>query len=376
MIRPRNPLEVTRHVRPTCQFLGMRRQPLPHQLLPVFTAADAAASGVSRSRLRAGDLIRPFRGVYTPLDDRRAALAPAEGIIDRARLAQPRLGDGAFFSHLTAAVIWEIPLPLGCLLSHHDLDVGVLHPARPPRVEGLRGHRVQPQHVRTMVHPDHRLPVPSPASTWAMLGSVLTHPYDLVAAADAIISDRRFEANGSLASLAQLEAAVCSKRRVGIRALRDALERVRPHVASRTETWTRLVLVDAGLPQPQINYSVYDDNGRFLACVDLAYPQWRIAIEYEGAHHLFNETQWTNDIDRYERLAAAGWHVIRVRRMSCSGIPRGSSPVYAAPSAPPPDLARRPVRRRPVRRAPPPRPAAAPFECHLWRMRGAGTVRE
>ena len=290
----------------------MRRHPLPPHLLPVFTTADAAASAVPRSRLRAADLTRPYRAVYTTLEEVPAD-DPAAEIVRRAQMAEPRVGDG-FFSHLTAAAIWDLPLPWASLVSHDELDVAVLHPARPLRVTGLRGHRVQPEHVRITRHPRHGLPVPSPASTWAMLGRVLRHPYDLVAAAEGIISDRRVRDDPPLAGVAQLQAAVFSKRRVGIVALREALVRVRPHVASRTETWTRLLLVDAGLPEPLINEAVFDARGRFLACVDLVYPQWKIAIEYEGSHHLFDEAQWGIDIDRYERLAAAGWHVIRVTK--------------------------------------------------------------
>lgn len=290
----------------------MRRHPLPVDLLPVFTTADAAASAVPRSRLRAADLTRPYRAVYTTLDQ-PVGDDPVTKIVRRAHLAHPRLGDG-FFSHLTAAAIWDLPLPRAYLASHDELDVGVLHPDRPLRVTGLRGHRVQPEHVRIVRHPGHGLPVPSPASTWAMLGRVLPHPYDLIAAAEGVVSDRRVRGKAPLAGLAHLQAAVFSKRRVGIIALREALLRVRPHVASRTETWTRLVLVDAGLPEPLINHAVFDAHGRFVACVDLVYPQWRIAIEYEGSHHLFDELQWTLDIDRYERLAAAGWFVIRVTK--------------------------------------------------------------
>ncbi|MCR2813894.1 endonuclease domain-containing protein [Microbacterium sp. zg.Y1084] len=290
----------------------MLRRPLPAFLLPAFTTADATAAGVGRSRLRAADLEHPFHAVYVVRDGRPPVLRPEDEIMDRAAIAHLRLSDGTFFSHLTAAVLWGVPLPPGILLAHDELDVAVLHPRRPARARGLRGHRVQPEHVRLTIHPEHGLPVPTPASTWAMLGSVLRHPYDLVAVADALVSDRRYDAARPLATRAQLEAAVFTKRRVGVRALREALVQVRPRVASRTETWTRLVIVDAGLPEPLINHSVVDGAGRFIACVDLAYPQWKVAVEYEGAHHLFDATQWASDIRRYEQLAAEGWRVIRV----------------------------------------------------------------
>lgn len=285
---------------------------LPDDLPTAFSTRDAREAGVTRSRLRAADLERPVRGGYlagepdVALDDRALVLR-------KARAAAAALGGNAFVCHVTAAVAWEVPLPFR-VTPERALDFGVVHPRRPPRLHGVHGHRVQPGHVRVWRHASLAVPIASPASTWAMLGTVLTDPYDLIAAAEALISDTIHGRDGPLATLEQLEAAVFAGRRVGINALRRALPRIRPRVASRTETWTRLVLIDGGLPEPEVNYLVRDADGRLLACVDLAYPHLRVAIEYEGEHHLFDRAQWTKDIARYEALAAAGWTVIRVTR--------------------------------------------------------------
>ena len=59
----------------------------------------------------------------------------------------------------------------------------------------------------------------------------------------------------------------------------------------------RLTVIDAGLPQPEVNYDVIE-AGRWLGQVDLAYPELRIAIEYEGEHHLTDPLQWAEDIAR------------------------------------------------------------------------------
>ena len=150
----------------------------------------------------------------------------------------------------------------------------------------------------------------SPATTWASLGGVLAHPYDLVAAGDAVVRDWRTE---PLATIDQLRAVIAAGRRVGIDRLRDAVPRVRTRAASRPETRCRLELVDAGLPEPELNYDVFE-AGLWLACVDLAYPAARVAVEYEGEHHLLDPEQWARYILRYERLAAAGWLVIRVTK--------------------------------------------------------------
>jgi very-short-patch-repair endonuclease len=45
--------------------------------------------------------------------------------------------------------------------------------------------------------------------------------------------------------------------------------------------------------------------------VDLAWPESRLIVEYEGAYH-FDDLQIRRDDRRYDRLIAAGWRVIRL----------------------------------------------------------------
>jgi very-short-patch-repair endonuclease len=65
----------------------------------------------------------------------------------------------------------------------------------------------------------------------------------------------------------------------------------------------------AGLePVPQHEIVV---DGRFLARVDFAWPEAKVALEYEGAYH-FDGVQILRDDARYSALVAAGWTVIRI----------------------------------------------------------------
>jgi very-short-patch-repair endonuclease len=48
------------------------------------------------------------------------------------------------------------------------------------------------------------------------------------------------------------------------------------------------------------------------AAPDLAYPNERIAIEYEGEVHATDLQTFRDDIERRERFEDAGWRVIRV----------------------------------------------------------------
>lgn len=300
----------------------MPRIPLPDELPLAFAVSRARAEGIGEGRLRGSDLRRPFHGVRSRLPD-VVADDGSDADVQRARVIRAaleyaeRMGEGEFFSHTTAAVLWGAALPV---LASELVHVGVLHPRRLPRARGVRGHQTRRRATRVVVHPDTGLPVSSPATTWAMLGAALRHPYDIVAAGDSLIRVQRMPGPWSrrmpppLASRHQLEAAVGAGRRVGGPVLREALPRLRTAAASRPESWTRLTLCDAGLPEPVLDLDVYDENGEFIGCVDMAYPRLKIAIEYEGDHHRTDPATWDRDLAKHDALQAAGWRVIRVSR--------------------------------------------------------------
>jgi very-short-patch-repair endonuclease len=79
---------------------------------------------------------------------------------------------------------------------------------------------------------------------------------------------------------------------------------------SPPESRVRVACHLAGLPQPVPQHEVYE-HGLFLGQVDLAWPEAKLVVEYEGAYH-FDVRQIVKDDVRYERLVAAGWRVIRL----------------------------------------------------------------
>ncbi|MFV0374428.1 endonuclease domain-containing protein [Microbacterium sp.] len=288
----------------------MRRTPLPAHLGTVFSVADAREAGVSSSRLRAKDLDRPFRAVRTAAASSAGAAHPEDRILALAVAYRHRMTTHEFFSHVTAAVAWGVPLPRW-LVAERELDVCVLHPRRAPNSVNVSGHAVLARMASVVVHPEHGFPLASPATTWATLGAFL--PWrDLVVAADAIVREPMHRDDPpALATVEQLRAAVAAGRRAGARDLREALPSVNTRSRSRPETLLRLLLADAGLPAAEVNADVFD-AGVWLGQVDLVFRAARVAVEYEGTHHVTDPEQWRRDIERYERLAAAGWTVIRV----------------------------------------------------------------
>ena len=75
------------------------------------------------------------------------------------------------------------------------------------------------------------------------------------------------------------------------------------------ETRLRLLLVLAGLPCPEVQYEVVTPE-KFVARLDLAYPQVRLGIEYDGDHHR-RVAVFRRDLARLNALHALGWTVLR-----------------------------------------------------------------
>ena len=63
-----------------------------------------------------------------------------------------------------------------------------------------------------------------------------------------------------------------------------------------------------GLPAPAVQHPVVVRNGRYR--LDLAYPEARLAIEYDGVDHR-GQRRARRDLLREAALTAAGWKVLR-----------------------------------------------------------------
>ncbi|MGH3520726.1 MAG: endonuclease domain-containing protein [Haloechinothrix sp.] len=107
----------------------------------------------------------------------------------------------------------------------------------------------------------------------------------------------------------------------GIVRARHALALADPRAESIPESEVRIWLVCGGLtPEPQVD--VYDGHGRFLGRLDLAFPEYRIAVEYDGSWH-GNPEQARLDAQRRSRMEAEGWTFIIVTKAWLRDDPRG-----------------------------------------------------
>jgi hypothetical protein len=89
---------------------------------------------------------------------------------------------------------------------------------------------------------------------------------------------------------------------------------------SPMETRLRLVLVLRGLPVPEAQYPVQDERRRRAVWLDLAYPDHRIGIEYEGEEHTRPE-RVLRDVGRYTGLVDRGWRIYRFAKYEVYGEP-------------------------------------------------------
>lgn len=70
----------------------------------------------------------------------------------------------------------------------------------------------------------------------------------------------------------------------------------------------RVYLVLGGAPRPVCNYNVID-LGEWVARVDLGWPDYKVAIEYDGINHL-EEGARRSDARRRNLLQERGWIII------------------------------------------------------------------
>ncbi|TSD98147.1 DUF559 domain-containing protein [Skermania sp. ID1734] len=98
----------------------------------------------------------------------------------------------------------------------------------------------------------------------------------------------------------------------GIVKLRTVLPLIDGGAESPQETYTRLVLIEAGLPAPTTQLLIRDDYGDVIARADLGWQRWKVIVEYDGAQHWTDPRQRSHDIERTAALEAMGWRIVRV----------------------------------------------------------------
>jgi hypothetical protein len=267
-----------------------RFTPVPDELRRrPFQLSDAVAAGVTPRMLQG----RRFRRIHHRVWICADVELTTEMRYDAARLALP---PGAIGSHQLAAEILDLSVPRASK-PQFWLPESVKGSTYP----GIRPHWCLEQPDSVIVH---GRPVTTAAKTFIDLATQL-RALDLVVFGDSAVR-RGWTTQEELMALSR------ERGRRHIRRARWAAALVRTRVDCRPETLLRLLLVLAGLPEPETGLAVSDAHGGWIATPDLSYPHVKIAIEYDGSHHFTDRSQRILDVARNANLIGDGWKVIVV----------------------------------------------------------------
>lgn len=232
---------------------------------------------------------RPTRGVRLP-DERRDLLARCDATVSA-------VGSAVAFSGLTAVEMWD-----GVESDDAGIEFTLPEDAHHVRRPGYRCRRrsLLPQDLAIR----HGFTVTTPARTLVDLAERLTLPR-LVAVGD------DFLARGLIGDMALDEVLRRCVGQRGVRRARQAISILDARAESPRESMVRALLIEGGYPCPVPQVEVLDPMGRFIARVDLAYLDLKIALEYDGEHHLSRDRQ-AKDAWRRGDLAAEGWLIVTV----------------------------------------------------------------
>lgn len=262
----------------------------------------AREAGITDRQLRHPAVERLSRDTYLPR-------ALAGELLQRLAAIMLTAPEGAVLSHATAAVLWGIQIPLQ---PAGDRRVDLVVP-RASRAESRRDRRVH----RIPLDDDEvtrigAFPVTVRARTWRDLAGRL-QPAALLAVTDQLL------AQGCAVGELEVQLARRPTGRGSARA-RAVLPVADRRAESPMESVLRWLLHAAGLPSPALQFTVRSAGGAFLGRADLAWPDRRVLVEFDGDVHRERDV-FVNDVRRQNQLVAAGWVVLRFTSADVLGRP-------------------------------------------------------
>jgi len=277
------------------------RADLPSRLASSpFTFDSALAAGVRTKRLRASDLVHVSRGLYRPSD--------WDFHLEAAARVLSEVSPGAWVSHVTAA-------RLHCqLLPPWLSDSTELHLSKPKQLPQVRRKGVIAHNVTAgegEVEAIDGIRISTRSRTWLDMARRLSLA-ELVCLGDQIIRMPRAEFEDRSKPYDTLDGLRALLRRhpnlQGIVRAREALELMRVGADSAPESMLRLAMLDANLPEPDLQIALRP-NDAVSPTADLGYRHRRLAVQYDGDHHLL-EAQRLSDRRRDKAFESAGWTVL------------------------------------------------------------------
>lgn len=264
----------------------------PLDVRRLFTYAQGLAAGLRPAELRSKDYRQVIHGIYV-----HASVEPRPFERVEAALLVHRHDPRAYASHVSAARVYEVPLPERL----SDEHVTVFHKQDRRRRRGVCPHLAPPSGLVITLY---GIRVSAPAQVFLELASLL-NLVELVVVGDALVRQSRVSAE------ALVEAARTYTGRGAVLA-RRAASYVRAGVDSPMESRLRMMIVLAGLPEPAVNFQICYPDGRVRYRLDLSYPELKLAVEYDGRQHADDTVQWEGDVERDYWFTEAGWVKVKV----------------------------------------------------------------
>jgi hypothetical protein len=267
-----------------------------------FRGSRAIAAGlVTRDRLRGPRFWRLYPDIYAQARDQPPDLLLRS--LAAYRLVQ---GRGVLAGYSAAAVLGADCAP------RPEAPAEVTVPGRDQRPRrGLIVHRDQ-------LHPGETTRVGDIACT-----TPLRTAFDLARGPDlteAVVAVDRLANRHRFAPDLLLNFSARYRGRRGVAQLPGVLALASPYSGSPMESRLRLLIIDAGLPRPAVQWVVQDPATRTATWLDLAWPELMIGIEYEGEPHT-EPGRVLRDISRYTRLVDLGWRIYRYTKAEFYGQP-------------------------------------------------------
>ncbi|MEZ2389809.1 hypothetical protein AB6813_09715 [bacterium RCC_150] len=283
----------------------MSRTPMPPQLPNgSFPASDAESLGLSQKQLRRSGIVTLSRGLRLPLN--------STGTVSEHMRGYTELDPGCCLTHGSAARIHGISLSTAL---EEDWRIHLARSGKEwkPRRRNVVGHQLSFKPGEVIELDGVRLT--SPARTWLDLAQLMRID-DVVAAGDSIVvehGDDHPKPHTPLATMMDLKAIVAAHPGMrGIRKARMALDLVRVGADSPQETKMRLLLLNAGLPEPTLNHIIHNEWGAPAVWPDAAFVKEKVALQYDGRHHGEPE-QYRRDIRREALTQRLGWREVRIQ---------------------------------------------------------------
>ena len=298
----------------------------------LITRAQASSIGLDSDRIQ----YRLDSGRWTQVHENVYRVGGAPDSVELRRLAAVlAVGPVAAVSHRAAAEmhgLWTLASPVVEITTTRDQS---------PELDVVVVHRLADLHPRWITVVDG-VPCTTVARTLVDLGAVMSEP---------VVAECLDRARGrGLVTVSAVETARAGCGAAGEARCRSDPSRPRASPCVRTGRGRVRgadgagLLAEQELPAAVPEYEVWTEFGAFVARVDFAYPELRLAIEVDGFAAHSSVDAFRRDRTRQNALVAAGWTVLRftwtevndnspsVGRMIrvCSPPPRRLSPLFLA----------------------------------------------